>query len=543
MDRVLPYNEDSGPAKAGHHVRIVRWRALVACGVAALLGGVVYLNALHNPFVYDDYHTVVENASIARVTDIRAIVGGALTRPIVNFSYAMDRAIWGAQPLGFHVTNVLLHMLNVVLLFQLSRRFRKGDFAAFAAAGLFAVHPMMTEAVGYISGRSEVLCATFFMLAMMCGRRWIHGRSKDLRHICDGGSNRLRRGFGGQEDLRYTWGVLTVGLWGAALATKESAAMLPFVFLAYDWLGAGGTAAERRRRLLTVHLPLVGAAVLAGIVRLVIFARVEYVGQTRIHWNYVLLELDVVRRYVWMMINPAGQSIFHEVAAVGLFDPRVWLAVFVLGVMVALSWRLRRVDWVASFGLLWFLLLLVPSSALIALDQGEPMAEHRVYLASCGIFLSIGSAIGWLRPAEAGHFVRYVRVLGAVALALVLISFGAETMLRNAVWADPVALWREAVDLAPAHYRPRLLLGEALQDAGRRDEAVEQYQEAIRLRPAEPMGYVKMGQCLAEIGQWAEARQQFLKAIDIDPGNRAARDSLTVLNDVESRFGVDGSRR
>src|SRR6185369_15881771 len=165
--RVSEYNEE-GPAKAGHYVR----RGFVACGIAALLGGVVYLNALRNPFVYDDHHTVVENPSIARVTDIRAIVFGALTRPIVNFSYAVDRAAWGAGPLGFHVTNVLLHMLNVVLLFQLARRFGTDDFTAFAAAGLFAVHPMMTEAVGYISGRSEVLCATFFMLALMAGRKW-----------------------------------------------------------------------------------------------------------------------------------------------------------------------------------------------------------------------------------------------------------------------------------------------------------------------------------------------------------------------------------
>jgi tetratricopeptide (TPR) repeat protein len=180
---------------------------------------------------------------------------------------------------------------------------------------------------------------------------------------------------------------------------------------------------------------------------------------------------------------------------------------------------------------------------LIALDQGEPMAEHRVYLASCGIFLAAGAAIGWLGEWVRHGYGRYARVVGAVALGLVLLSFGVETMLRNAVWGDPVALWRESVNLAPEHYRPRLLLGEALQDAGRRKEAVEQYQAAIRLRPAEPMGYVKMGQCLAEIGQWTEARQLFLKAMDIDPRNRAARDSLTVLNTVESRFGVDGSRR
>lgn len=515
----------------------------------------MYLNALRNPFVYDDYHTVVENGSIAHVTDVRAIVLGALTRPIVNFSYALDRAMWGATPTGFHVTNVLLHMLNVILLFQLARRYGKDELAAFAAAGLFAVHPMMTEAVGYISGRSEVLCATFFMLAMMCGRRWLVGRVlSDPTHA------------NVQEDewRVQVWPVFTIALWGAALATKESAAMFPFAFLAYDWLAMPEGATGRRRRILTIHLPLVATAVLAGIVRLLIFARVEYPGHATPHWSYVLLDLDVIRRYVWLILKPAGQTIFHEVAAVGVFDRRAVIAVGALGLMAALAWRLRRAEWVASFGIIWFFLVLVPSSALTVLDQGEPMAEHRVYLASCGLFLAAGAAIGWLGswtsraegptydgpasygPAKAGRYVRrerVARVMGAVALALVLISFGAQTMLRNAVWGDPVTLWQESADLAPTHFRPRLLLGEALQDAGRRDEAIEQYESAIRLRPADPTGYVKVGQCLAEVGRWAEARAHFLHAIDIDPRDRAARNSLAVLNDVESRFGVDGSRR
>jgi protein O-mannosyl-transferase len=490
---------------------------LAACSVAALLGGLVYLNALHNPFVYDDYHTVVENASIADLTNLRAIVLGAVTRPIVNFSYAVDRAAWGTAPLGFHATNVLLHMLNVVLLFQLAWQYGKSSVAAFAAAGLLAVHPMMTEAVGYVSGRSEVLCATFFMLALMAGRRWTRGE-----------------GAG--------WAVLTTGLWVAALATKESAAMFPFVFLVYDWFSAAGTEAERRRRIWTVHAPLIGVALLAGIVRLVIFARVEYPGQSSVHWSYVLLELDVIRRYVWMLLVPANQALFHEVAPVGLFEPRTFLAVCVVGSIVASSWALRRVDWVASVGLLWFLLVLVPSSALIALDQGEPMAEHRVYLASCGIFLAAGAAIGWMgarlsRTTAIGVSARR-GWLGAAVFALVLVSLGTSTLVRNAVWRNPVTLWRESVDLAPTHYRPRLLLGEALQDAGQRDAAIEEYQTAIRLRPGDPTAYVKVGQCFAEVGQFARAREHFLKAIDVAPRDLSARRSLTVLEEMEARIQI-----
>jgi hypothetical protein len=341
-----------------------------------------------------------------------------------------------------------------------------------------------------------------------------------------------------------------VALWIAALASKETAAMFPFVFLAYDRLGAAGTASARRRRMLTVHLPLIGTAIAGGIIRIAILARIEYPGQVAIHWNYLWLALDVVRRYTWMMVIPSGQAIFHEVTLAGVLDWRPWVALIVVGAIGAVAWNARRGQWVAGFGLLWYLLALVPSSVLTALDQGEPMAEHRVYLASCGLFLAAGAAIGlgraWAaRPAVAGRYawLRDGRLLLAAGFTLVLVSFGTETLLRNAVWADPIALWRESVDLAPRHYRPRLLLGESLQDAGRRTEAMEQYQAAIRLRPAEAAGYVKAGQVFAETGQWPEARRQFLKAIDVDPRNIAAHHSLTVLDQVESRFGIDDSHR
>src|SRR5439155_13399577 len=98
-----------------------RRRLLFACA-AVLAAGLVYLNAIHNPFVYDDYHTVVANASIQPGASLRAIVLHDLTRPITNISFAIDRVLWGPRPLGFHVTSVLLHMLNVALLFHLARR-------------------------------------------------------------------------------------------------------------------------------------------------------------------------------------------------------------------------------------------------------------------------------------------------------------------------------------------------------------------------------------------------------------------------------------
>jgi protein O-mannosyl-transferase len=493
-------------------------RAFVACGAATLLAGVVYLNALHNPFVYDDYRTIVANTSIQSVANLPALVLHDVKRPIVNVSYAIDRALWGPAPLGFHVTNVLLHMLNVVLLFYLALRLSSDRVAAFAAAALFAVHPMMTEAVGYISGRSELLCAIFFLPAVMCGRRWLRG---------DGAR----------------WAAFTVAFWMASLASKETAAMFPFVLLALDWFAGESTPEKRRRRLMTVHAPLIGVTLVAGVARLALLALVEYPGQIAVHWRYLLLELDVVRRYVWLMVNPRGQTLFHAVAPVGgLLEVRALVAIGAVGLMIAMAWRLRRVEWPAGFGIFWFLLLLVPSSALAVLDQGEPMAEHRVYIASVGLFLAAGIGIGrlasWLDHAGAR-----LRLLGRAALVVVLMSLGTLTVLRNNVWANPVTLMRESVDLAPGHFRPRLLLGEALQDTGRRAEAVEEFRNAIRLRPNDPMGYVKLGRCLFEMGRLREARSSLVDARRIDPRNELAQQSLRLLDEWESRLVPDAGRR
>jgi hypothetical protein len=513
-------------------VPVARSRALLTCGGAAVLAAVVYLNALGNPFVYDDYRTVVANTSIHDLSNLRAIALYDMTRPLVNLSYALDRALWGAGPVGHHVTSVLLHVLVVILLYRLAshlsadwRRLDVGRPAPpttgllpFAAAALYAVHPALTEAVGYVSGRSEVLCAALFLSALLCGRRWLRG----------GGAS---------------WGAATVASWASALAAKETAVVFPFVLLVWDALGTDAGAHAARRRLLRVHLPLLAVALGAGLARLAVLTWIEYPDQTVVQWRYGLLALDVVRRYAWLILAPAGQAAFHQVAAIGEpGDPRAILAVVWSGAMVALAWHLRRADRVASFGLVWFMAGLLPSSLLILLDRGEPMAEHRVYVASGGLFLAIGAGIDrlavWAERSAPGS-----RPFGAIALGLVLVAFAAQTVQRNRVWSDPVTLWRESVERAPGHYRPRLLLGEALHDAGRLDEAIVQFRTAVELRPTDPTGRVKLGQSLAELGRLDEARRQFLDAIALDPQHASARQSLDLLDAVASGSGTDGLRR
>ena len=473
-----------------------------------LLAGLVYLNALHNPFVYDDYRTVVSNQSIQPPLDLRRVVWHDATRPLVNASYALDRIVWGRQPFGFHLTSLLLHMLNVALLFVLARSLTgsSGNVAAFSAAALFAVHPMMTEAVGYISGRAEILCAAFFLAALCTGWQW----------LADGG---------------IRWAASTIALWIAAVGSKETGASFPLVLLALDWLTLTAPRHEKRRRALRIHLPLIATACAVAIVRLIVLRR-EYPSQVAPEWSYGLLALDVLRRYLALLVNPTRQTIFHAVDMVtGFTDPRPLLGIATVAALLILAWRVRKAEPLVALGLWWTLLVLFPSTMLTILGQGEPMAEHRVYLASAGFFLAIGGGIAM----AADHAARRGPVASAAAagaLILVLGAFAAETLVRNAMWRDPVALWRESVELAPNHYWPRLAFGAALLDAGQRKDAIEQFSTAIQLRPSEPRGYVKLAQTFAESGRFDEARTQLARALELDPENEPARRLLSMLEGV-----------
>ena len=209
------------------------------------------------------------------------------------------------------------------------------------------------------------------------------------------------------------------------------------------------------------------------------------------------------------MIMPTGQSIFQAVSpASGLLDPRVVAGLCLIGLFGAISWRLRKTEGLVGFGLLWFLLLLLPSTALVVLDRGEPMAEHRVYTASIGLFLAVGAAGGWLHGRFAQRRPALLMPLGVV-FSLWLVLMGGRTVLRNQVWSDPVGLWTEALDAAPDHWLPHLLLGEALQGANRCDEAVPHLRTSLRLHPVETTGYRKLGACLIELGHLDEARAAF----------------------------------
>ncbi|MBP7570411.1 MAG: tetratricopeptide repeat protein [Acidobacteria bacterium] len=502
-------------------MRQKRWLPIVLCAGAATLAVVVYLNALDNPFVWDDRRTVVENASIRPPLDLGALVHQDLFRPLVNFTYAANYAVGGLSVTGYHLFSVLLHALNVVLLFVFTRRtfaawrvkrvaqasspVRAGsaNTAAFAAASIFAVHPLMTQAVGYVSGRAEVLAAVFFLTACLAAQAWV------------------------RRDGRAAL-VLMGAAWLFALLSKEVAIALPAVVAAYAIFASDLDVAGRRR---LGYLVAVMLGLMAGVggYRLMTLVTVENAGHSQVIGGNVLVGLDMVRQYTRLMAIPAGQSIFHSSSYAEVTSPvKVLLNLLWLAGLCLLAWRSRRWEPVAGFGVAWFLVLLLPSSFLLLLDIGEPMAEQRVYLAACGFAMACGAVLGRL----AGW--RRTRRLALAGLAAVLVPLAVLTVERNEVWGDPVALWSEAVAREPRVWVPYVGLGDVLRERGDYAAAAEAYRDAARLHP-ESRTFLPLATCLLMTGRVEEAGEYFARADRLSPGGVDAPVGLALVARLEGR--------
>ena len=499
----------------------------------AVVGWAVYINSLTNPFVYDDFRLIVENTTLATPGNVQGVVWHDITRPVVNLSYALDAAIWGLRPLGFHITNVLLHALNVLLVFVCANALAQDDRArrrspratdsprgtpehaglahedaadsrliAVVAALLFAVHPLLSQAVGYISARSDLLCATFVLLTFLAARRFLLG--------------------GG-----WLWAMTALATWLVGLGAKEVSAMLPLALVAYDVLVLPHRAPIRRRALL--HVPLLMIVFTAVAVRVWVLRQVEYGAATAFDGQLALVALDAFRGYLQLLLWPSGQTIFHALAPIlHPFDLRILVSVALFGSLIVLAWKFRQVSGLLMFGLLWFLFFLVPSSALFVLGRGEALAEHRVYLASMGVFLVAATLAGlvldWI-----GREAKVLRwaVLGVVGV--VALQLGGRTLVRNALWADPVTLWRESVQRSPEHWLPHLMLGETLRVRTGCTSAEPEYRLAIQFAPDEIFPHTKLGGCLIERRAYDEAEAVFVALRNAAPTSAEGPTGLAIV--------------
>jgi len=500
--------------------------------VPLLLAVLAYARAQQGEFVFDDIRVVKEYPRIdllAVLADFpRALLGGG--RPTTQLTFVLDRSRGGLSPSTFHGTSLGLHLAVVVLVWLLARAIlrRAGRSevggVALVVAGIFALHPLQSEAVSYVSQRSEVLASGFYVAALL------------VLLLAD------RRGPG------FTGAALGVGalaLSTLGMGAKQIVVTLPVAFLLLVLLvppaGKGdGRSPAWWRVVLVLPIILVDVVLVRGILR-----SVEGRGDAGFSvpgsdpGSYFLTQWRAVATYVRLLAWPAGQNVdWSFPLSRRLSEPAVLgaglLLAGMLGGAVLLWWRSRDREGPgpagarsAAYGITWFFLLLAPTSTFVPI--ADVMVEHRVYLASFGLFLAAVLGGEWvLERAVAPPRRAWV---AAIAAGAVWLALAAALHRRNAVWETELAYWTDAVSKSPGKARPRLGLGWALARQGDLDGAALAFQAGLeRVSPDAPVleGQLlhNLGSMLVRLGRPAEALDPLERAATLDPDALAPREML-----------------
>jgi len=463
-----------------------------------LLACTLYANSLGHGFHYDDFHSVVYNPHIRNLDQVPRFFYApasfsidpkqAMYRPLLLVSYALNYAWGGYQPAGYHLVNAALHGVNAVLVLLLLLGLGRDRRLALIGAVLFAVHPLNSEAVHYVSSRSELLMANFALAACLA---WVR--------------------FG--RTGRRRWGAAALVAQVLALLTKSVAVVLPGTLALCDLLARGRGLVKSRWRW---YLGFVGVDLLYVLFvrQLIGKALLEPVRSLEVQ---VWTQLKAAVYYLLLGVMPVKLSVEHqffvarhlgEAAVVGAG----LVLVSLLFLLIYGREKLLRFAWA------WAVLLLAPTSAvpLIVLVN-----EHRLYLAGLGLSLVLAWALKRLLDRRRG-----VALWGGGVYTILLAWIAFQ---RGQVWTDELTLWQDAVAKGPLMLKPHLRLGDALVRQGRQTEAEDAYLRAVSLRPQHPGARNNLGRLYLRQGRLQEAEGQFREVLQTSPDVVPARLNLASL--------------
>lgn len=415
------------------------WPLITAAALVAVVAFACYANSLSNGFVFDDKPIILDNRLLRSLANLPRLLAASY-RPLRDVSHMMDFALWGENAAGFHLTNIIIHMGNALLVFALVRRLTGHLAAALAAALLFAAHPLQADAVAYISGRRDVLFSLFYLAGFHCYLTY-----------------RARR--------QLVWLALFILCWGLSLLAKEMAATLPAIIFIWNFCDAyepdgGGwlkrawrAAREAWRRDRWLYLALVVAAIAYAYFMIFVkggslLARAGFKYWGGSFWTNLLLSLRVQAWYLKQLVWPTPFVQYKGTFTIltSFWDWRVLVALLAVGgTLLGGLWALNR-NRLAAFAVLSYFVLLLPVSQIV--PHHELAADHYLYLP----MMSFALLVAVLTERLAARSPR-VKQITYAALAVIVLTFGVMTALRNRVWKDDLTLWQANYQEAPDSIR------------------------------------------------------------------------------------------
>lgn len=548
-----------------------RWwlLAIVLLSLVVLSSGI----GVRNGFTYDDVYIVQRNGALHTLHAWWRIFarpywplayGSDGYRPLTILAFTIEWAIGGGAAWVFHAVNIALYGAITIAVFWIAEMLLP-LVTAWVVAALFAVHPVHVEAVANVVGQSELWVALLLLIGV--------------------GIYLRRRLTGGRIAAGDAIGICAC--YAGALLFKEHAIVLPALLVAIEVI----VARDERRLLarLVMVRPLVLWQTLVAVLFLAARAAVKhgdiagfqpfivFQALDLSYANRVLTMLGVVPDWLRLLLWPAHLTTEYAPPYVDVAQgpslvqlPGFLLLAGILGLGVAL-WKQRGAARVASFGIAWICITLLPTSNFIV-PAGIILAERTLFLPSFGALLAVGAAIAWLAE-QASHTQsngvgRNARVVAVVAFVGILLAGSWRSVIRTTVWHDNERLFTQAIIDSPQSYRAHYMLGAWMFETGRKREGEHHYRRALALFPYDPFmaynlatqyqtngmctaaiplyeaafsiaptfhggaGRQNLAVCLADTGQPAEAREQALTGMRL--GGARLRDLRRIVQYSDS---------
>ena len=515
---------------------------LLISAFLAAMALIVYWRALDNGFIvyYDDGEYVTQNAHIQNGLTPDAIswaftsTHSANWHPVTWLSHMLDCALYGLNPAGHHLTNLLLHAGTTILLFLVLTRMTGFIWRSAFVAALFAVHPLHVESVAWIAERKDVLSAFFWMLTM-----WAYVRYSE------------RPG-----PMRYSLVLIAFGL---GLMSKPMLVTLPLVLLLLDYwplgrFSPGGSKTRVSRsnwKLVREKMPLFAMSAASSVITYVAQQKSGAIGEIEAFsvkarvMNAAVSYVSYIGKMVW----PSRLSAIYPHPGDALPIWKAVTAAVILAAICVLVIRAGRRHPYLPVGWFWYVLTLIPVIGLVQVG-GQAMADRYTYIPLIGLFIMIAWGVpGLLRvgewenggegerekgrsqtatnpqpssvnhsPANTEHPTpnTYARCLVVISAAIVVV-LACRTWVQIHYWRDSTTLLEHAIEVTSGNYAAHDALGAALAAEGRYDEAIAHHKAALKITPTYEVAHNNLGAALARAGRIDEAIREYRAAIQIYP--------------------------
>ena len=462
-----------------------------------IVAALVYLNSLSNPFVIDDRIVIFSNVAAVGDWTARDVFGRDLFgdthtgyfRPltlatfVLNFSFAQD------SPAGYRAVNIVLHVavtaLVMFLFFLVADR-----WVAILGGLIFSVHPVHVQAVAYISSRGELLFTLFGLMSLVC---W---------HLSHGAECRWK----------WIWRASGFASFFVGLFAKETMIVFLVLVIAMDFALFRGVSYLRWvRENIAWYVGFTGLFILyLGIRHWEGFPLILESGLKLDFTARLLFALKLFALNFGLLFYPADLALFRVVPLpTTFFEWQVFSGVGLILCLSAVTFVFWRIERCVSFGVLWFVVSVLPALNLTLLNA--PMMEHWLYLPSIGLTLAFVGTVHWIGK-RVGDLQR-----ATVALCLLALILSSRTFVRNFEWGDLVTVFSRNVELYPGHAKAWTWLGYGLASSGRYGEAIDAFRVSLKINPTIGGTWIGLGQVLLLAGEEKQAEEVFAAAVSLWP--------------------------